>query len=318
MDKFLKIQLYFMRNESHLQYFIELLEYFAKYPAVAALVTALLNKLIALVSLEEAISKETRKNSYTEQIELADVRMDHAIDAIYKTVAAAINHFDPAIREAARKVEIRLQSFSGSIKLKKYEDEQAAVRILLNSLNGDFKDETVLLNLNGWIMELTASLENFGELFTARNDKEAAKIAEKMRALRKQIDATYRLIVLFIDSYTNINGNTLTGMFLSQVNEKITYYNNHNARNHRIDLVNAIVENIPDQQYNGEPVVVYPVVYFEGKKLFFPTDYTLTYRNNKEPGTAMVVIHGKGLYRGRKIVSFNIIRSLGLAIFRDV
>ena len=36
------------------------------------------------------------------------------------------------------------------------------------------------------------------------------------------------------------------------------------------------------------------------------TDYTVTYKNNVEPGTASVIIKGKGHFTGSKTVTFTI------------
>jgi hypothetical protein len=44
----------------------------------------------------------------------------------------------------------------------------------------------------------------------------------------------------------------------------------------------------------------------DGKVLVKDTDYTVTYKNNTEAGTAEVVITGKGNYKGTKTLSFTI------------
>jgi hypothetical protein len=52
---------------------------------------------------------------------------------------------------------------------------------------------------------------------------------------------------------------------------------------------------------------VLPKVTYEGKELVFTKDYELSYHDNGRPGTAAVIIHGKGAFKGTKTVSFNII-----------
>lgn len=37
-------------------------------------------------------------------------------------------------------------------------------------------------------------------------------------------------------------------------------------------------------------------------------DFSVTYRNNVNVGTATLILHGKGAYKGQKIVTFNIAR----------
>jgi hypothetical protein len=41
-------------------------------------------------------------------------------------------------------------------------------------------------------------------------------------------------------------------------------------------------------------------------ELVFAKDFTLTYKGNDRVGTATISIHGKGAYKGVKVVTFNI------------
>ena len=50
-----------------------------------------------------------------------------------------------------------------------------------------------------------------------------------------------------------------------------------------------------------------PVVKYRGKKLKKNVDYTLTYRNNIQPGIATVVITGKGNFWGHKTMRFKLV-----------
>lgn len=62
-----------------------------------------------------------------------------------------------------------------------------------------------------------------------------------------------------------------------------------------------------EKDYTGtayEPKVLSVVL--DGKTLSPETDYTVTYRDNKNPGTGKVIITGKGTYAGTKVVEFTI------------
>lgn len=82
----------------------------------------------------------------------------------------------------------------------------------------------------------------------------------------------------------------------------------------------AIVEEIPDQKYTGEPVVPKPVVTYMGTELVEGTDYTLRYSDNVKEGKATVVIGGIGDYFGDIAVSFNIVdfESIEDAVFEAI
>ncbi|MDR0413395.1 MAG: hypothetical protein LBH61_06320, partial [Dysgonamonadaceae bacterium] len=79
------------------------------------------------------------------------------------------------------------------------------------------------------------------------------------------------------------------------------------------DLKKAVIRTIPDQVFAGVPVTVMPEVFFEGEQLVFAEDYEVTYKDNHQPGTAALIMHGKGAYKGKKSVSFNIVETGGAA-----
>ncbi|MDR3252986.1 MAG: DUF6261 family protein [Tannerella sp.] len=309
--KILKVQLYYLRNEAHYQYFLLLLALFVTFPSVASLVTDLLNKLKALVDTEGQLVDAVKASGYTEELAEADRRLDRDIVGLNSAVDSALHHFDPDIREAARKVAIRLKSFRGAIESKPYEEEQAAVKILIADLNSNYKTEIATLNLGPWLTELAAAQAGFEQLFILRNNEQAAKLKAKVKDIRKQVDANYRQTVEQIDSYTVVNGDALTGQFITRLNQEITYFNEHNRHHLKTDIEKAAVAAIPDQIYAGKPVVLLPEVFYEGAELVFATDYEVSYKDNKAPGTALLTIHGKGTFNGQKQVSFNIIPPVG-------
>lgn len=69
----------------------------------------------------------------------------------------------------------------------------------------------------------------------------------------------------------------------------------------------ANIAAIPDQKYTGKDICPALVVTDGGKVLVLGTDYTVAYLNNKNAGTSMAIITGKGNYTGTKQVSFRII-----------
>ncbi|MDE7131001.1 MAG: BspA family leucine-rich repeat surface protein, partial [Lachnospiraceae bacterium] len=69
----------------------------------------------------------------------------------------------------------------------------------------------------------------------------------------------------------------------------------------------ATVKKIPNQHYTGGAVVPKPTVTLKKATLTEGTDYTVSYDNNTEAGTATVVLTGIGAYAGTKRVTFKII-----------
>ena len=71
-------------------------------------------------------------------------------------------------------------------------------------------------------------------------------------------------------------------------------------------IASAEVSSIPDQTYTGSEIRPVPTVTLSGTALTNGTDYTLSYGNNVNAGTATVTITGIGSYPGTKTVDFTI------------
>ena len=65
-------------------------------------------------------------------------------------------------------------------------------------------------------------------------------------------------------------------------------------------------------EFTKKPVKPIVTVKLAGKKLVKGTDYTVTYYNNTYPGTAKIVVKGKGKYKGTKSKTFAIAQVKGL------
>lgn len=73
-----------------------------------------------------------------------------------------------------------------------------------------------------------------------------------------------------------------------------------------ISDVSITIDNIPSQSYTGNAVEPKPVVKDGATILVENTDYTLSYLNNIDSGTATITITGIGNYTNSKDVTFNI------------
>lgn len=72
------------------------------------------------------------------------------------------------------------------------------------------------------------------------------------------------------------------------------------------DVAKATVKGIKNKEYTGKAVTLSLKVTLNGKTLKKGTDYTVSYKNNKNIGKATVTIKGKGNYTGKLVKTFNI------------
>ena len=75
------------------------------------------------------------------------------------------------------------------------------------------------------------------------------------------------------------------------------------------DLASATISTIASQTYNGTAIQPSPSVVLGGKTLVKGTDYTLTWSDNTNAGTATVVATGEGNYTGSNNTTFSIARA---------
>ncbi len=98
-----------------------------------------------------------------------------------------------------------------------------------------------------------------------------------------------------IKNYVWEDTNTTTA---KNIKWEITRYNLSNA--------DITVETIPNKEYTGTEITPIPVVKKGETTLENGNDYTLTYKNNVNVGTATITIEGKGNYEGTLTTTFEI------------
>jgi hypothetical protein len=304
--KILSIHFNHLRNEAHYQFLLLLQKLFGTYPAVAAIVAGIIAEFNSLLATEGQLVDAVRSSEYTVELKESDERVDRCVVGINSTIKAGLHHFDSTVVAAARKLETVMKAFRGNIESKAYEEESAAVKILITDFQTTYAPQVEKLGLGPWLTELIAAQADFERIFLLRSDQRANKPQEHLKDVRKEIDGVYKKMIEKIDAYTIMNGETDTIAFVKHLNDEITYFNEHSHRHAKKDIGKAVVESIPDQLFEDEPVIVLPDVSYEEQKLVFTKDYELSFHENDRPGTASISIHGKGAFKGQKTVSFNI------------
>ena len=98
---------------------------------------------------------------------------------------------------------------------------------------------------------------------------------------------------------------TITAGTFSASNYSITY-NTGELVISGININSTTVSPLPDVIYKGSAYTDKPTIQYNSTTLTEGTDYTLTYSDNLNVGTASVLITGKGQYFGYKTITFNI------------
>lgn len=77
---------------------------------------------------------------------------------------------------------------------------------------------------------------------------------------------------------------------------------------HTFSLAKADIQGVSNCIYNGKEQTCRPKVLVNGTLLEEGTDYSLTFKDNIKPGTAKMIIEGKGLYCGTAQATFSIMK----------
>jgi hypothetical protein len=318
MKKISAVHLNFFRNEEHYEFLVVFRDLLLTFPAAQQAVAIFYDTLVSQIEREEQLINAMRKSDYTRRIAEADRRIDRAIVGMRQTIAGAMHHFDAATVEAAQSLYNRFEAF-GDITRKSYEEETADVNILIHDLqSSEYASKVALIGLSPWVSELQAAETAFELLVKQRNTETAHKPQEHLRDVRRESDILCRRMFDRIDSAATMDEAGTYDAFIAEINARIAYFNRHTHRHARRDISvgdACVLESVPDQLYTGRAVTPLPRACYreEGKptvELVFAHDFSVTYKNNLDVGTADLILHGKGAYKGQKKTTFNISRTV--------
>ncbi|MDR1676150.1 MAG: DUF6261 family protein [Tannerella sp.] len=313
MEKFNVILFSYLPNAAHFNYCSRVNE--ELLVAGSAVINAL-GELPAeyrvWLAKETGLMEWVKKSDLTEQIVEADHRVDRALVAINAQVHALEFNPDVLVSAAALRVGIMLKNY-GKVYRKPYEEEEGDVRAILLQFAGAYAADMALLpGIPEWVTELQGALTEFQQLLVQRDAHSLQKPKEGFRFVRRSIEGVYHQIVTLVDAGAALNTSPDFAAFIDRLNPEIARLN---AEFHRVrrNMADAEPEPVPQQQYTGQPVTPTPNVYYvtphDGTvKLQLGKDYNLTYKRNTDVGNAECTLHGKGLYRGSRTVTFVITR----------
>ncbi|MDR2126678.1 MAG: DUF6261 family protein [Prevotellaceae bacterium] len=322
MNKILRIPLLHEYNISdHLEFHESSYKICDKYK-VQIDAPAMLAAYFQTLEQEQHIYKWHRSSEFTAK--KADA--DHARDSAFKSIVAKINidmkHFNQSIRDNAMHIHNLLTAY-GNVAKADYDAETANIDSLVARLMGsEYIAAVQNLNLVEWVNELHAQNELFKSYVYDAAQEKIEKPDMAPVAARRQTDSALKQITNRLTSLIILNGQTNYAGFIAEFNVLTDHFNNvlheHYGRIHaRVDITTAAIDVIPAQQYTGKPVFVIPALTLtvekDGKKTVlypvFSEDFTVNYKNNINPGTAILVIKGIGKYTGEITTTFNIVDS---------
>ena len=156
----------------------------------------------------------------------------------------------------------------------------------------------------------TATFQIVGRTISSAEISQIADQTYTGAALTPQVTVRYGGLNLingadYVVAYSNnVNPGSATVTVTGRGNYTGSKSISFNIVEKKKDIGNATVNSIPDQKYIGEEIEPVLNVKYRDVILEEDVDYTVSYKNNVNPGIATLVISGKGQYTGTKTVSF--------------
>ena len=215
-----KFDLHSQRNAAHYQFQTDFKSTIIKYTPQAlgivddfAAYTALLeNEGVALVAIS--------KSATTEELEVADKNRDVTFRGLADKVKNSLNHFNPEVREAAKRVKVIFDGY-GNLAPKPNDEETGLISSLIGDLRTKVATDLTKVDIVDWIAELERQNNVYIALQATRNSEEANRTELRMKQVRVDVDAAYNKIVKRINALIVVNGEAPYAEFVKELNARI-------------------------------------------------------------------------------------------------
>jgi hypothetical protein len=225
--RIVKIDLLLLRNEAHYCFLTFFQELLLRHQSVLDEIIVDYDKFSVLLVQESQLVDAMRSSGITKELAAADRQIGRIVVGINSCIRAGLHHFDPDIVQAARAIYERMKVF-GNIEGKSYEEESAAVVLLIADLKANYSTQMEMLTIDDWIFELSNAEDEFNRLFALRNTQRAEKPEVKLKDIRKAIDVVYRQMIDHINAMALINPTPDINTFIRQWNIEVEYAIEHN------------------------------------------------------------------------------------------
>uniref|UniRef100_UPI003217B360 DUF6261 family protein n=1 Tax=uncultured Draconibacterium sp. TaxID=1573823 RepID=UPI003217B360 len=213
-----------LRNEEHFHFHTEVDELIVRFTVEALKIQKYYPAYEAALANEGEALDVVRKSIFTGPIADADHTRDTTTLGMEDMIDAALRHFRPEVREAARRLKIVFDSFD-DLTNKPYDQQTAATDKLIELLENKYAADVATVGLVDWVTELKANNQAVKDLVGDRYTDESGKTPVKMKAARKQLDTAYRDVTRLLDALVIVEGPEAYEDFIGELNERIEKYN---------------------------------------------------------------------------------------------
>jgi len=212
-----------LRNDEYFQFHTEFRNLVSKHGAEALKIRGLFEAYLPLFERMDEAFKKINKSAITKQIQDADKARDEIWRGLVKANAAALHDFDPEAREAARKLQIVLDTY-GNLAKKPINEQTSAVYNIIQDLYAKYSADMETVGLTRWAEELKARNEALSVLMEERFEETALRTDIVLREARGELDKAYRAITVRIEALAEVEGAGAYEMFIKTLNAVVSKY----------------------------------------------------------------------------------------------
>jgi hypothetical protein len=215
-----------LSNALHYQCNTELSDLIAKFNPGALNVGPQYENFLTALAKEGQCYKIVRKSDLSEEKEDADHARDVILTGIGESLKASLRHFNPQVREAAKRLKIVFDEYNRPKNMiyQPYDAETASVNSLLKDWNGKYANDLITAELTGWTTELARRNAEFAQLAKNYNEQQAEKPDFRMIDARKETDEAYKKIIAVVKADIIRYGEQNYKTFVAELNELIKHY----------------------------------------------------------------------------------------------
>ena len=214
------LYLHSQRNAAHYQFQTDFNDFVIKYTPQALGIVEDYAAYQPLLQDEGVAFVAITKSATTEEIDGADKNRDFTFRGTADKVINSLNHFDPQMREAARRVKIIFDTY-GNLAPKPDDEESGLISSLIDDLRTKVPADIATIQLIDWIAELERLNNAFITLEATRNSEEANRTELRMKHVRVDVDAAYNKIIKRINALIIVTGEGPYAAFVKELNARI-------------------------------------------------------------------------------------------------
>ena len=214
-----------LRNEEWFQFYTEFKTLVQSCDPTVLGIDALFSVFLTLYADADEALEIIRKSATTAQLADSDTTRDGTFRGFIDAIKSALNHFDPAKREAAQRLQVVTNTY-GNLARKAYDEQTASVYNFLQEMTGKYASDVALLNLTDWVAQLDANNKAFDALMQNRYTEGSEKTNLRLQPIRLETDRNYRDTLDRLDALMLINGDASYASFVNELNTRTVRFEN--------------------------------------------------------------------------------------------